>query len=423
MRGLYTLAFYLAIPLILLRLLWRGFRAPDYLRRWPERFGFFRAPDAGGAIWVHAVSVGEVQAALPLLRSLLQRYPRYPLTVTTTTPTGSRRLVESLGEAVFHVYLPYDLPDVLARFFTRVQPRLLVVMETELWPNLFRACRNHGVGLVIANARLSPRSFGRYQRVAGLIGRTLGDVTLVAAQSAADADRFQALGAGRVRVAGNIKFDLQVSEQAIEKGHRLRGRLGRQRPVLIAASTHQGEDEWVLDALTLIRAEIDDALLILVPRHPERFDAVADLCRARRWRVGRHSHDTASVAVDVWLGDTMGDMMLLMAASDLAFVGGSVVPVGGHNVLEPAALGMPVAFGPHMHNFVEAGDLLLAAGAAHQVETPAQLAAWFVSMQRDPRMRSRAAAAGLGVVADNRGALDRLLDQIAPLLEPERSKV
>jgi 3-deoxy-D-manno-octulosonic-acid transferase len=428
-RGVYTLLFYLLVPLVLLRLMWRGLRAPAYRRRWSERFGFCPGAGARSSIWVHAVSVGETQAALPLVRDLLRRYPEHALVLTTTTPTGSRRAREALGERVVHSYLPYDLPPVLRRFLNRARPVLLVVMETELWPNLYRACRRRRIPLVVANARLSQRSMKRYRWLSPLVRDTLDDVSLIAAQSDADAERFMALGAlpGRVRNLGNLKFDLEIPDARRREGLELRRKLGEQRPVLAAVSTHRGEDEQVLEAFATVRESVPDALLVLVPRHPERFAEVGRLCAERGWgtvarsRSGTDSAIGSGARVDIYLGDTMGDMVVLLAAADVVFVGGSLVPVGGHNVLEPAALGLPVCFGPHMHNFREARDRLFEAGAGWRVGGADDLAEWALMLFDNPGLRQLAGAAGRRVVAANRGTLERLSAELSRLLKEEQS--
>lgn len=420
MRWLYTLLLYLITPLILLRLLWRSLKLADYRRRWGERFGFVAAPAQPVAVWVHAVSVGESLAALPMIRALIAHHGEGRVLVTTTTPTGSARVCEALGAQVLHTYMPYDLPGVVARYLRRMRPQQVVIMETELWPNLFRALARRGTPPLVANARLSPRSFKGYSRVRGFAGATLGDCRHIAAQSAADAERFRALGAApaRVSVMGNIKFDQQIPQAQVALGESLRQGIGAARPVWIAASTHDGEEQLALQAHRQLLQDLPDAMLILVPRHPQRFDAVARLIERTGLRHVRRSQWQAGQVLtqdSVLLGDSMGEMFAYFAASDLAFVGGSLVPVGGHNVLEPAALGRAVLFGPHMHNFIAARELLLQAGAAFEVDD-ATLAATVAGLLRDTSRRSAAGSAGHAAVEANRGALQRLL----ALLDPTR---
>jgi len=417
MRHLYTALLYLATPPILLRLIWAGRRNRAYWRRWPERFGFVSDPIPPDGIWLHAVSVGEVIAALPLIERLHARYPERAITVTTSTPTGSDRVRAALGASVHHIYLPYDLPGAVSRFVSAVRPRLGVIMETELWPNLVACCAGQGIPVVLANARLSAGSATGYRRVAGLARSMLGDLAAIAAQAEADAGRFIALGAdpAKVVVTGSIKFDLEVDAATVAAGQALRAELGTGRPCWIAASTHDGEDEAVLDAHAAIRARTPDALLLLVPRHPERFDRVAALCKARGCSVARLSHAAPAAGVEVYLGDTMGELRLFYAAADLAFVGGSLVPTGGHNPLEPAALGLPILAGPHMHNFVRIADLLGEAGALMTVNDGADLAKRIIGLFASPERAAAAGAAGGEVVVRNRGALERLetlLDQV-----------
>ncbi|MGH8504809.1 MAG: lipid IV(A) 3-deoxy-D-manno-octulosonic acid transferase [Stenotrophobium sp.] len=414
MRALYTVLLYLLVPFVLLRLLWRGLALRDYWCRWSERFGFVAPPPQEVAVWVHAVSVGESLAALPLIRALIARHGKGRVLVTTMTPTGSARVRESLGDAVLHTYVPYDLPDAVARFIARMRPRQVVVMETELWPNLFRALARRGIPLTIANARLSPRSFRGYSRLRNAIRGVLADCTQIAAQSEADAQRFRELGAApsRVSVMGNIKFDMALPETQIAQGRAMRETGGGRWQTWIAASTHEGEEEVALAAHREILKTLPDAQLILVPRHPQRFDAVARLIEKSGLGYTRRSALTAGVsdsAAPVLLGDSMGEMFLYYAMSNVAFVGGSLVPVGGHNVLEPAALSLPVLFGMHMHNFVAARDLLLQSGAAEQVETAVALAPAVLGLLQDAQRARGMGAAGARAVAANRGALARLL--------------
>lgn len=410
MTVLYTAILYLATPLILLRLLWAGRRNRAYWRRWSERFGFYRVAPAAGGIWLHAVSVGEVIAALPLVERLLAHHPDLPVTVTTMTPTGSERVRALLGDRVHHVYLPYDLPGAVRRFLDTVRPRAAVVMETELWPNLFAACAARAIPLLVANARLSARSAAGYARFGALARRTLGAVTVIAAQGEVDAARFVALGADpeRVVVTGSIKFDLSISDETRANGRALREALGAERPVWIAASTHEGEEALILDAHAALRADLPNALLILVPRHPERFDRVAALCTAQGFKLSRRGTGTPQPGADVYLGDTMGELRMLYAAADVAFVGGSLVATGGHNPLEPAALGLPVVTGPHLFNFATISGLLQRADAAAVAVDAAGVAVRVGIWLADAAARREAGEAGQRLVASQRGALDRL---------------
>ncbi len=415
MRFLYTLLLYLLAPLVLARLAWRGLRAPAYWRRWPERFGFIEPPLGKQVIWIHAVSVGEVQAAVPMVRALLERYPAYSLLITTVTPTGSAQVTALFENEVAHVYAPYDLPGAVQRFFLRVRPQLAIVMETELWPNLFHACRSRQVPLLLVNARLSARSVAGYRRVKPLVARTLANVTEIAAQGEADAARFEQLGASRERitVSGNLKFEQRIPPSLLERAAVLRRDWGTGRPVCVAASTHEGEDEQLLDVFERLRERFPDCLLVLVPRHPERFETVAELCRQRGLNIVLRSEQRpCDAGTQVFVGDSMGELPLFFAAADVAFVGGSLVPHGGHNLLEPAALGLPVATGPHVFNFTEICDLLLQAGACEKVGNGEELAATLGRWLADANERHRVGEQGRQVVEKNRGALQTVLTMI-----------
>jgi 3-deoxy-D-manno-octulosonic-acid transferase len=415
LRTLYTILLYLLAPLVLLRLAWRGLRAPDYWRRWPERFGRIEPATGKQVIWVHAVSVGEVQAAESLLRALLEQHPDYSLLVTTVTPTGSARVSALFGQAVAHVYAPYDLPGAVARFFDRVRPRLAIIMETELWPNLFHHCQQRAVPLLLVNARLSARSVAGYRRVRGLAGETLAAVTAIAAQGETDAGRFASLGANPavITVTGNLKFEQRIPPSLLERAEVLRRDWGAGRPVWIAASTHEGEDELLLDVFARLRKQSGNCLLVLVPRHPERFESVAALCRLHGHVTAvRSEHAACSAATSVYVADTMGELPLLYAAADVAFVGGSLVAHGGHNLLEPAALGIPVITGPHVFNFNEICDLLVTAGAAVKVADSDGLLQIVSRWLGDANERHRVGQLGREVIEKNRGALRAVMSII-----------
>ena len=420
MRYLYSALFYMLLPFLLVRMLLRSRRAPAYRQRLAERFGFFEedpAPAGAPVIWVHAVSLGETLAAAPLIEALLEHWPDHRLVVTTTTPTGSERVRALFGERVFHVYAPWDLPGAVRRFLRRVRPRLLLIMETELWPNMLHYSSALGCRTLLANARLSARSARGYARFAGLTRTMLQQLDTVACQSVADGERFLALGLSpaALHVTGSIKFDLELDASLRAAAADLRRELGADsRPVLVAASTHPGEDEQVLAAFARLRRETDNCLLVLVPRHPERFDEVHALCRAQGWSVARRSTGVSpGPGVDVLLGDTMGELLLLLSVGRVAIIGGSLVPHGGHNVLEAAAWGVPVVTGPHMFNFEEISGLLVEAGAMVRLQDPADLPACLQALLADPRRRREMGAAGQRVVADNRGARKRLLALVA----------
>jgi len=419
-RTLYTLLFHLGLPLVFLRLLWRAWRAPAYSRRIGERFAFGLPPLRPGGIWVHAVSVGESIAAAPMIRELMVRYPQLPITVTCMTPTGSERIQALFGDSVQHCYLPYDLPWAAARFLERARPKLAVVMETELWPNHIHQCARRGIPVALANARLSARSARGYARFARLTAPMLAKLSLIAVQTEAEAERFRQLGARDecVEVTGSIKFDLTIDPALLERASKLRQQWAAQeRPLWIAASTHAGEDEIILAAHRQLLSNHPQALLILVPRHPERFASVYESAvRDGFVAVRRSTGEAVGADTQVLVGDTMGELLFLYALADIAFVGGSLVPNGGHNLLEPAALGKPVLSGPHLFNFLEISAQLRAAGALREVQDAAQLAQAVSELWGDPGGTQAMRDAGLGVLKANQGALARLLAGLGRLL-------
>ncbi len=414
MRLLYTLLFYLILPFIFLRLWWRSRHAPLYRKRWAERLGF--CPHRlDQCILVHAVSLGETIAASPLIKALKEKYPNIPLLITNMTPTGSERVKKLFGDTVFNTYLPYDLPGPIARFLARVKPVVVVVMETELWPNLFSACKKRNIPIIVTNARLSERSANAYQYVAPFMRDVLSAITCLAAQAEPDAERFIALGMprDRVKITGSLKFDLELARDLPSKSAALRDTLGRERLIWIAASTHPGEDEIVLSAHKKIREKISDALLILVPRHLERFDAVAADVVAHGFSIARRSkNENCDQNTAVYLGDTMGEMMLMYSVCDVACVCGSFVSVGGHNVIEPAALQKPVITGPQLFNFSEISNLLITAGGMLTVENQDQLAKMVLQLFENENQRKDMGEKAFQVVEKNRGALRRQLELI-----------
>lgn len=417
-RAIYSLLFYLLTPLILLRLLWRGRKAPDYRRRWSERFGFVPVVDAGRqVIWVHSVSVGETLAAVPMIKQLQARHPEALLAVTTMTPTGSARVKAVFGSSIYHVYAPYDLPDVLHRFLNRIHPDVLVIMETELWPNLVHSCRERNISVVVANARLSEKSAKGYQTFSRLTLPMLQRINCIAAQHQDDGARFLELGLSerQLVVTGNIKFDLSLDDKIKTKAQVLKVQWqgDSKRPIWLVASTHRGEDEIILDSFEQARLSFPELLLVLVPRHPERFDEVFQNCSRRGLHVVcRSTGESPSLGDQVLLGDTMGELLLFFGACDIAFVGGSLVPVGGHNLIEPAAWQVPVISGPHLFNFVEASRLLLEAKGMVICERPSVIAHQVIELLQNPTLAAEMGAAAKWVADNNRGALDQLLEII-----------
>jgi len=416
-RWFYTGVITLSIPVVLLRLWWRGRKNPAYRERWLERFGIFEPPPRTGGIWVHAVSVGESVVAAPLIRALRKQFPDEPITITSTTPTGFARVRELFKDEVFQVYFPYDLPGNFTRFLERVRPRMLILMETELWLNCLHACWQSRVRTVIVNARLSPKSMRGYRWIGAITRQMLRYVTKVIAQSEQDGARFIALGLepDRLIVAGNMKFDVALKDGVQEQGRALRETWG-DRPVWIAASTHAGEDEIVLAAFREIQKQFANVLLILVPRHLERFESVATTLQQQGYSVVRRSHgQSVRAETEIFLGDTMGELSLLYAASDVAFVGGSFIAVGGQNTLEAAALGIPVIVGPHVHNFVDITRFLRNAKALVQVVDVPGLAQAVVHWFSNPADRQRAGLAGKTVVEKNRGAIQKIMNVLVAM--------
>ncbi|MGB1090660.1 MAG: lipid IV(A) 3-deoxy-D-manno-octulosonic acid transferase [Oceanobacter sp.] len=418
-RLLYSLLFTLLLPLMLLKLWRRGEANPAYRKRWLERFGLSNQQGSGKPlIWIHAVSVGETQAAGPLIRHLLKHWPEYDLLVTSMTPTGSEQVRTLFGEQVLHCYLPYDHPLFLHWFFQRWQPEALMVMETELWPNLIARCEALCIPVILANARLSERSAKGYRKVSALTRPMLQRLSCVAAQNATDGQRFVELGlpVEKLTVTGSIKFDLTLHASIESDGQALRASWGAARPVLALASSHAGEDEILLQAFKTLRHDIPELLLMLIPRHPERFDSVADLVEQQGLRLSRRSQALADANAQVYLADSMGEMLLLLAATDLVVMGGSLVPTGGHNPIEPAALGKAVLMGPHCFNFSTIVEEMTLTGALAQTSEET-LVEDIRALFLNDRRRNTMGQAGKELVERNRGAVVRLQQILKRLLE------
>ncbi|HZV64855.1 MAG TPA: lipid IV(A) 3-deoxy-D-manno-octulosonic acid transferase [Telluria sp.] len=420
-RGLYSLLWRLALPLVLARLWWRGFKEPGYRRHWAERLGFYGARSAGWhTIWVHAVSVGETRAAEPLVDALLAAYPDSRIVLTHMTPTGratGKQLFAHHGERLVQSYLPYDMQPMVERFIAFFVPRICILMETEVWPNLVAACARRRVPVALVNARLSERSLRRGRRFGALMTEAARGIALVAAQTEADAARVRSLGAPRADVTGSIKFDVVAPPAALETGAWLRARIGS-RPVLLCASTRDGEEELLLDAWRAMPQRPPHMLLAIVPRHPQRFDEVARLAEARGLSVQRRSQlgPRDAVATDILLGDSMGEMFAYYAACDCAFIGGSLLPLGGQNLIEACALGKPVLVGPHTFNFAEATEAAVAAGGALRVADAGQLLQAAATLLSDPAKRSAMGERAAGFAGRHRGATLRTLELLRPLI-------
>ncbi|ORU91872.1 MAG: 3-deoxy-D-manno-octulosonic acid transferase [Cycloclasticus sp. symbiont of Poecilosclerida sp. M] len=419
MRQLYSALLYLLTPYIIVRLILRGRKAPAYLERWSERFGFYQQPQPQNVIWFHTVSVGEAEAAFPLIDAVADAYPEQEILVTTTTPTGSERVKAFLGHRVNHVYLPYDTLGAMRRFYKQFKPKIGVILETEIWPNMLYRARRRGVPTLMVNARLSEKSAERYARVASFSKSVLNSITHVCAQTQTAANRFEKLGlaAERISVLGNIKFDIDMPVSLKEQAETIRRDRFQQRPSWIASSTHEGEDKQVLAAFLTVKKKFPTSMLVLVPRHPERFDDVAKLCEQRGLSVTRRSENkSGKMTSDVFLLDSMGELKLYYATVDIAFVGGSLVPTGGHNMLEPASLAVPVLFGPHVFNFVEISDHLLHCNAAVCVNNHDELAKEIISLLERSDVRSERGSAGFQFVEKNRGAVKAVAQKIDELL-------
>jgi 3-deoxy-D-manno-octulosonic-acid transferase len=406
-RAAYSALWYLLLPAVLLRLWWRGRKEPRYRAHIGERLGRYRLRIDANPVWIHAVSLGETRAAQPIVEQLLARYPDRHILLTHMTPTGRAAGEQLYGERVARCYLPYDLPGAIGRFLDHFQPDFGLVLETEVWPNTVAACRQRAIPLYLVNARLSEKSYRGYQRVARLAREAMGGFGGIAAQAAADAERFKALGAAPVCVMGNIKFDFAPDPELASLGRQWRLAWAPERPVFLAASTREGEEALLLDVLDAFH--VPNLLTLIVPRHPQRFDEVATLLTSRRMGFVRRSSGMSPGAdVRVVLGDSLGEMDAYYAACDVAFVGGSLAPLGAHNLVEACAAGKPVLIGPSVFNFEEATALGVGAGAVIQVPDAAALAREAGRLLADRNRAAAIGAAGLRFAAENQGAVQRL---------------
>ena len=416
-RLLYSLLIYLAMPFLLLHLFWPRRGKPGYGKHWAELLGWIPSSHRNQApLWIHTVSVGESLAAIPLIRAIKSTYPELPLLVTTTTPTGAEQIAK-LGDLVEHRYAPLDYPHVIRRFLKRVQPRGLLIMETELWPNWLAACGARQLPVVVMNARLSERSCQRYQKIQGIFSAMSQHISAVLCQTREDEARFRRLGLPRqqLQVTGSLKFDIQLDEALISAGQALKQQLAP-RPIWIAASTHHGEDEQVLAAHRQVLEQLPEALLILVPRHPQRFDQVARLCTGEGWEIARRSlQQPVATQTQIYLADTMGEMPLLFQAADVAFMGGSLVPVGGHNLLEPASLGKPTLIGPHYFNFSDVTRQLHDKNGCRIIADSHELALSLQELLQNESLSQQMGMQAFDVVHANQGAKDKTLAAVGEL--------
>ncbi len=413
-RRLYTLLLWLLLPLMLLRLFWRGRKLPGYRHNVLERLGIYRTAVKQPVIWLHAVSVGETRAAAPLVQALRQRFPTHTILLTHMTPTGRETGRQLFGDSVMQAYLPYDYPCAIRRFLRHFRPTAGLLLETELWPNLAHVCKRQNTPLLLVNARLSERSARRYQRIRALIRPALASLSGLAAQTGEDARRLEQLGAPAGIVTGNLKFDIAPPEELVERGRAWRKAFG-DRAVWLAASTRDGEEELIFDMLEKLAD--DKALLILVPRHPQRFEEVAKLAESRGLKVQRRSQTTVvEPATQIWLGDSMGEMYAYYAASDLAVIGGSIRPFGGQNLIEACAVGTPVLLGEHTENFADVARQAIEAGAALRVQQREDWPKIVVELLTDAARRQAMGQAGQAFAARHRGATERTMAHIMRLL-------
>ncbi|KZY97024.1 hypothetical protein A3746_09705 [Oleibacter sp. HI0075] len=418
-RHLYTLIYSLFLPIIIARLWWRGRANPGYRQRVAERFGFLPHRPRPGGLWVHAVSVGETLAAAQFVKQFMGQNPNTPVIITSTTPTGSEQVKRIFGERVFHMYLPYDLPSFINRFIKNIQPGALVIIETELWPNLLASCAKHDLPVVLANARLSEKSARGYAKLPALTRPMLHSLSVVAVQNPTDGQRFIELGlpTGRMKVTGSVKFDVTVPEDCHKQGVALRGQWGTGRPVLALASSHPTEDEQLLDIYPALEKAIPDLLLLLIPRHPERFEPVTNAARSRHLRVHRRTNGNVSDDIQVYVADTMGEMLNMLAAADVVVMGGSLYQGGGgHNPIEPAALGKATLIGADHINFTSIVSELVEAGAMAVCESLPALQEEAIRLLKDSTAREVMGKNGLDVVETNRGAVALLLELITEKL-------
>lgn len=409
-RLFYSILWWLLLPFLFLRLWWRGRQAPAYRWRWRERLGSYACPPAKACVWIHAVSVGETLAAAPMIEALLKQHPETPILVTTTTPTGSERVGALFGDRVMHVYAPWEIPSAITGLFRHFNPQLVLLLETELWPNIVAAAAQRQVPVMLINGRLSARSARGYARVLALVKPMLEAFHMLAVQTRADAERFIALGARpeQLQITGSVKFDIGVSERQRAQAEQWREQVGR--PVWIAASTHLGEDEIVLAAHRQVLARTPEALLILVPRHPERFNGVASIVTGAGLTLARRSVMAVPPAdVQVFLADSMGELMLLYGFADVAFVGGSLSDIGGHNMLEPSAWSLPVVSGPYVHNFEAIAEMLSAEGGLVTVDGADQLGRTVGLLLGNALQREKHGQAANRVLTAHQGSLQRVL--------------
>jgi 3-deoxy-D-manno-octulosonic-acid transferase len=419
LRRIYSVIFYFAIPVILLRLYWRSRAAPEYRHRILERFGYFKFPNKKKGIWIHAVSLGEVNAAYPLIKSFQLRYPDLAITITTTTITGSKQVKSLFGDSIFHVYLPYDIPHFIRRFLRKVQPQLIIIIETELWPNLLWVSHQQKISLLLLNARISERSARNYSKIQPLTRAMLNYFSIISVQTAIEKQRYISLGVPneKIIVTGSMKFDMSLPDHFEDTVRSLKKQIG-ERPAFIGGSTHENEEMVLLEAYKRIQIHFPQLILILVPRHPERFQAIYELCANHGFNVTKRSQNIpCNAETQVFLGDSVGELISYYAVADVVFVGGSLVPIGGHNVLEPAVLKKPILTGPYMHNFMEISKIMFEMQGLIQVTNAETIASTVISILNDPDKAKTLGKNAYYVVEKNRGSLEKNMEIINSHLE------
>lgn len=406
-RTVYTLLLYLLLPFTPLKLLWRARKQPEYLQHWRERYGFYNVQTNKPVIWLHCVSVGETRAAAPLIKALLQQYPNHQILLTHTTPTGRATSEQLFGNAIQRVYLPYDVPYAVNGFLAHFKPTIGVLMETELWFNLIAGCKQQGFPLLLVNARLSEKSAHGYAKLGRLVQEGLHNLSGIAAQTEADAERLQHLGANNVNIVGNLKFDVMPPDDATAQGRQLRALLGENRPVFLAASTREGEEAIILEAI----AKIPGLLTIIVPRHPQRFSEVEALLQQRGIQYQKRSilQQVADGHTRVILGDSMGELFTYYASADICLVGGSLLPYGGQNLIEAMRMGKPVLIGEHTFNFKEVSNLAVAQGAAWRVKNVQEINQAIRTLVENPQQQAEMGAIGLALCITSQGATQKTL--------------
>ena len=412
-RFFYSLLLYLALPFVPLKLLWRGIKQPAYRQHWGERFGFYNIKITKPIIWLHCVSVGETRAVEPLVKALQTQYPQHQILLTHGTPTGRDASEALFGNSIQSAYLPYDLPFAVNHFLMHFQPKIGLIMETELWFNLIAACKQKQIPLLLLNARLSEKSFNGYAKLGQLVRDGLQNLTAIAAQTTDDAARLQNLGAQNISVAGNLKFDVKPPADDVDKGVQLRALLGKNRTIFLAASTREGEEALILESINGL-----DIVTVIVPRHPQRFDEVEALIKNAGWSYMRRSnlHEPINKNVQIILGDSMGELFTYYAACDFSFIGGSLLPFGGQNLIEAAVIGLPILIGPHTFNFAEASRDALAAGAAFLVKDAASLKERILELSNNIALRQLMAKSALDFSSASAGATARLMKLIEKYL-------